>query len=142
MAAQHEKKRSGISPCREWMTWPLPLGRLKKKELIGRVSAFNHLDGVRTALAGRLADHIFIFFRDDVKFDGGLQLIFVIFEDLGAKVVAIPVSHALAGDFYFHAKSSFLIRMWCLVKAVRLLNCCLLCGGPIKPDGGTPFQSG
>jgi hypothetical protein len=83
-----------------------------KKESIGRESALNHLDGVRAAFAGRLADHVFVFFRDDVEFNGGLQLIFIIFEDLGAKVVAIPVSHALAGDFDLHADSSFLFKMW------------------------------
>ena len=50
---------------------------------------------------------ILIFLWNDVKFNDGFQLIFVVLKHFRAKVVAISVSHALAVDDHFHAVSSF-----------------------------------
>ena len=80
-------------------------------ESIGGLLIFDDFDGVCAALLGRLTDHILVLFGDNVKFDCGLQLVFVIFKDFGAKVVAISVSHALAVDSYFHAVFSLSNRM-------------------------------
>jgi hypothetical protein len=43
-----------------------------------------------------------VFFRDFVKLDNGQQLVFVVFENIRTKVVAVAITHALLVDTYFH----------------------------------------
>jgi hypothetical protein len=43
-----------------------------------------------------------VFFRDFVKFNNGQQLVFIVFENLRAKLIAIAVAHALTVDTNFH----------------------------------------
>lgn len=66
----------------------------------------NYLNCFCATLSCRLANDVFIFFRDGVKFHNGLKLILVIFEHFGTKIVAISVTHALTVYFYFHSFAS------------------------------------
>jgi hypothetical protein len=43
-----------------------------------------------------------VFLRDFVKLDNGQQLVFVVFENIRTKVVAVAITHALLVDTYFH----------------------------------------
>jgi hypothetical protein len=51
-----------------------------------------------------------VFFRDFVKFDNGQQLVFIVFENLRTKLVAIAVAHALTVDANFHLSLLFGLR--------------------------------
>jgi hypothetical protein len=63
---------------------------------------FYDFDGFRNALGGRLPDQIMVFLRDFVKFDNGQQLVFIVFENLRAKFVAVAIAHALTVDAHLH----------------------------------------
>ncbi len=63
---------------------------------------FFDFDGLWYALFGRLPDQIMVLLRDFVKFNNGQQLVFIVFENLRAKIVAVAVSHALTVDANFH----------------------------------------
>ncbi|VTR68185.1 hypothetical protein DESC_70025 [Desulfosarcina cetonica] len=72
----------------------------EKRPRMGLV--FHNLDRFGTAFASRLTNHILVFFGNGVEFHDGFQLILVIFENIGAKVIAISVAHALTGDRNLH----------------------------------------
>lgn len=61
-------------------------------------------NGVRTAFMGRLPDQIVILFRYLIKLGCRNELIFIILEDLGTKIVAVSVAHTLFGNLDFHAR--------------------------------------
>ena len=71
---------------------------------------FFDFNGFRYALGGRLPDQIMVLLRDFVKFDNGQQLVFIVFENLRAKLVAVAVPHALTVDAYFHLSLLFGLR--------------------------------
>jgi hypothetical protein len=98
------QKNGAVLPDRPPVAGAAPTDWVEKS-IVGWL-VLNNFYCIGATLAGRSADYFFILFRDDVEFDGRLQLIFVIFKDFGAEVVAISVSHTLAVDFYFHTVSS------------------------------------
>jgi hypothetical protein len=71
---------------------------------------FFDLNGFRNTLGSRLPDQIMVLFRDFVKFDNGQELVFIVFENLRAKLVAVAVAHALTVDANFHISLLFGLR--------------------------------
>ena len=71
---------------------------------------FFDFNGFRNALGGRLPDQIMVLLRDFVKFDNGQQLVFIVFENLRAKLVAVAVAHALTVDANSHLSLLFGLR--------------------------------
>jgi hypothetical protein len=66
---------------------------------------FFHDDGSRCALPCGLTDFLFQGLRDNVHQDPGDKLVFIIFKDFGADLVAVAIAHAqVIINFYFHRK--------------------------------------
>ena len=64
-----------------------------------------HDDGSGRALPGCLTDLLFQLLRHHVHQDLGDKLVFIIFKDFGADLVAIAIAHAqVIINFYFHNK--------------------------------------